>query len=235
MLTDVMDKNCKITKAEYFNDYKLLISFSDGVTNIFDFKNLVTSEREEYQPYEDITKFKKFKIQRKVNCIAWGKQNFMQIPGYILYSEKRSSKGWYLNETAYEIKKRLSKKFYYEMFVDNNVWAGIHGIIGLINGDKNADLFYKKFNNKTDSNNYLFEVLTNDFVLTIKLKQFGLEYDLMVKNICNVSYNVNFENDVKGDDLKGKDLKNYETLFKTVCGLIKKDRKNLSIRFVVVK
>ncbi len=101
----------KITKTEYFCDYKLQITFSDGVTNIFDFKNLVTSEREEYQPYLDIEKFKKFKIQRKVNAIAWGKENNMQVPGYILYSEKRSSKGWYLNETAAELKKDYLKSF----------------------------------------------------------------------------------------------------------------------------
>ena len=48
------------------------------------------------------------------------------------------------------------------------------------------------------------------------------------------AYKVNFENDVMGDDLEGEDLKNYETLFKKVCGLIKKDRKNLSIRFRVI-
>ncbi len=220
-----------ITKAEYFKDYKLLITFSDGVTNIFDFKNLVTSERKEYQPYLDITKLKKFKIQRKVNCIAWGQENYMQIPGYILYSGKRSSKGWYLNETAAELKKRIPKKFYYEMFVDNNVWAGIYEIIDLLDGDTNAGLFFRKFNDGTGTNNYLFEIFSNNFGLKIKLYQFGLEYELVVKNFGSLSYSVFFEKDILGGDLKGKNLKNYEALFKSVCGLIKKDRKSLNTRF----
>lgn len=51
-----MDQGQKISKAEYFNDYKLKITFSDGAINIFDFKNLVTSDRQEYKPYLDITK-----------------------------------------------------------------------------------------------------------------------------------------------------------------------------------
>lgn len=229
-----MNKDFKITNAEYYNDYKLLISFSDGKTNIFDYKNLVTSERKEYQPYLDITKFKKFKIQQNPNCIAWGKGNNMQIPAYILYFEKKSSIGWTKNETTAELKKRLPQKFYYEMFVDNNVWAGVHVIVELLEGDKNAGLFSKKFNNGADKN-YLFEVYTNEFVLKVKLHQFGLSYDLSVKNIGGVSYKVNFEKEVLGLDLIGEELEKYETLFKKVCVLIKKNRKSIKTRFGAVK
>ena len=220
----------KIEKAEYVSDYKLLITFSDGFTNVFDFKNLVTSDRKEYQPYLDITKFKKFKIQRKVNCISWGKENNMQVPGFILYSEKKSSKGWYINETPAELKTRLPKKFYYEMFVDNNVWAGIHVISDLLKGNKSADKFFDIFNKGTTKNN-LFEVSTNEFVLKINLHQFGLVYNLQVKN-DEVSYKVNFEKEVVGEALKGKKLERYEVWFDKACALIKKDIKGLSIKLV---
>lgn len=229
-----MNKDCKITKAEYYNDYKLLISFSDGKTNIFDYKNLVTSERKEYQPYLDVTKFKKFKIQRNVNCIAFGKENSMQIPAYILYFEKQSSIGWTKNETTAELKNRLPKKFYYEMFVDNNVWAGIHIVLELLEDDKNAGLFSKKFNNGTDKN-YLFEVFTNEFVLKIELQPLGLVYNLSVKNIGSISYKVSFKKEVAGLDLNGEKLEKYETLFSKVCRIIKKDRKSVKLRFGVVK
>lgn len=229
-----MDIDFKITKAEYYNDYKLSISFSDGKTNIFDYKNLVTSERKEYQPYLDITKFKKFKIQRNVNCIAWGKDNSMQIPAYILYFEKKSSIGWTKNETTAELKRRLPKKFYYEMFVDNSVWAGIHVIVELLEGDKNTGLFSKKFNNGANKN-YFFEVYTNEFVLKVKLHQFGLSYDLSIKNIGGASYKVNFENEVIGLDLNGEVLKKYEILFTKTCMLIKKNRKAIKTKFGIVK
>ena len=150
-----MEKDQKITRAEYHNDYKLQITFSDKTTNIFDFKNLVTSDREQYKPYLDITKFKKFKIQRKVNCIAWGKEIDMQVPGYILYSEKKSSIVWYKDETAEELKNRLPKKFYYEMFVDNNIWSGILVILDLLREDRNADFFRQKFNKGVENLAYI--------------------------------------------------------------------------------
>ena len=229
-----MNKDSQIIKAQYFNDYKIQIIFSDGFTNVFDFKNLVTSERKEYQPYLDITKFKKFKIQRRVNCIAWGKENQMQVPGFILYSAKKSSVGWVKDETIEELKKRLPRKFYYEMFFYNNVWSGILIVLDLLDGDKNADLFSKKFNNGTDKN-YFLEVFTNDFLLKIELQPFCLIYKLRVKNVGSLSYKVNFENEIIGADLKGKKLENYETLFSKVCRLIKKDRKDLSIKFGVIK
>lgn len=231
-----MYKDQKITKAEYFDDYKLKISFSDGATNIFDFKNLVTSDREEYMPYLDITKFKKFKIQKKVNCIAWGKNIDMQMPGFILYSEKRPSVGWTKNETIAELKKRLPKKFYYEMFVDNNIWAGILVIIELLNEDKQVDLFSAKFNKGTGNKNYVFEVYIKEaFVLKIQLQPMGLVYDLMVKNIGSVFYKVNFKNDIIGKDLTGRILKKYDTLFIRVRSLIKKDRDLVETRFGAIQ
>ena len=225
-------EDCKITKAEYYTDYKLQITFSDGTSNIFDFKSLVTSDREEYKKYLDITKFKKFKIQHKVNCISWDKENNMQIPGFMLYSEKIASKGWYLNETDAELKKRLPKKFYYEIFMDNNIWSGIMVILELLREDKNSDFFSQKFNNGKVNENYVFEVYIKEkFVLKIELQPFGLVYQLSVKNIGSISYKVNFENDKKGADLKEEKLEKYENLFNKVCSLINKDRNDLKTRF----
>lgn len=223
----------KIIKAEYFKDYKLRVSFSDGMTNIFDFKNLVTSDREHFNQYIDVTKFKKFRIQKKVNCIAWGKDVDMQMPGFILYSEKRPSIGWTKDETATELKKRLPKKFYYEIFVDNNIWSGILVFIELLNKDKNVDLFFQKFKNGKINKNYDFEIwIKEKFVLKIELQTFGLVYRLGVKNVGSISYKVNFENNVVGKDLIGADLKMYETIFTESCRLIKKNRKEVKTKFV---
>lgn len=230
-----MDKDYIIKKAEYFVDYKLMISFSDGVSQIFDFKNLVTSDQEAYKQYLDVTKFKKFKIHRKTNTIAWGKENRMQMPAYILYSEKRASKGWTKYESFAELKKRLHRKFYYEMFVDNAVWGGIGAILCLLQDDKNSKLFSKKFHNGTDERKYLFEISTRNFHISIKLHPFGLVYNHSIKAIGSSSYEVNFKNAVDGRDSEGKDLENYEVLFHRVCKLIKKNRNNLITKFEVIK
>lgn len=228
-----MYQDQKITKAEYFDDYKLKVSFSDETTNIFDFKSLVTSDREHYKPYLDITKFKKFRIQKKINCIAWGRDVDMQMPGFILYSEKRPSIGWTKNETVAELKKRLPKKMHYEIFVDNNIWSGILVIIELLNEDRNVDLFSQKFNNGKVNRNYVFEVYIKEkFVLKIELHPFGLVYNLNVKNFAGVSYKVNFENDVIESDLTGEKLKKHETVFTKICQLVKKNRESVKTKFV---
>ena len=234
-MVKLRDRECLITKAEYFEDYKLFISFFDGVSNIFDFKNLVTSDREEYRPYLDITKFKKFKIARNKKAIAWGKENDMQIPDFMLYSLKRAPKGWYINETFDELKKRLHNKYYYEMFVDNSVWGRIHVLLDLLPRDKNLVLFSRKFHNGTDDKSYSFEVFNAKFHISIKLYPLGLVYKLVVNEIGSTTYKVNFENEPKGKRLTGKRLEKYEQLFDAAWKLIEKNRKSVITKFEVIK
>lgn len=155
----------------------------------------------------------------------------MQLPGFMLYSEKSASKGWYLDETCEDLKKRLPKKFHYEVFIDNNIWSGIMVILELLHEDKNSDFFSQKFNNGKVNTKHVFELYSTKFALKIELQPFGLAYQLGLKNMGSVSYKVNFEKEVIGKDLERDKLIKYEALFKKVCGLIKKDRNDLKTRF----
>lgn len=83
-----MKTGTKIVKAEYAGDYKIKITFSDKHVNTFDYGKMVKFNHEEFKPYLDITKFKKFEIVLGGNSIAWGKDHDMLISLYCLYNEK---------------------------------------------------------------------------------------------------------------------------------------------------
>lgn len=78
----------KIIKVKHCEDYILEISFSNGSTNYFNYKNLVTSGHEEFNKYLNIIEFKKFKIILNGDSIAWGKSWDMMLPIIDLYSKK---------------------------------------------------------------------------------------------------------------------------------------------------
>ena len=83
-----MQYNIKIISALYHSDYKLTIFFNDGTENTFDYKNFVTSGHEEFTPYLNVIKFKKFKVVNSKKAIAWGKEWNMILPIDILYRKK---------------------------------------------------------------------------------------------------------------------------------------------------
>ncbi len=83
-----MKTGIKIVNVEYVGDYKLAISFSDKKKNVFDYKPFVTYDHEEFKPYLDVTRFKKFKIVDNNTSIAWGKDWEMILPLHTLYSKK---------------------------------------------------------------------------------------------------------------------------------------------------
>ena len=137
-------------------------------------------------------------------------------------------------ETIEEVKKRVDSKFYYELFVDNNVWAGIHVIIELLDGDKNTELFAEKYNEGVNSKRFLFEVFNSDFHLSIQLCQFGLVYNLDMPDIGRTAYEVDFENDVIGLDLENEDLEKYEKLIDKAWSFIKNDRSSINTSFNMI-
>jgi len=49
-----------VTKAEYFDEYKLLLTFNNNVTKLVDLKNSLYGEV--FEPLKDIDKFKQFKL-----------------------------------------------------------------------------------------------------------------------------------------------------------------------------
>lgn len=84
-----MKNNLKITHAKYVGDYKISIVFSDKKVNTVDYEPMVTSGHEEFSPYMDISKFKKFKTVDFGTAIAWGKDWDMILPLETLYSKKK--------------------------------------------------------------------------------------------------------------------------------------------------
>ena len=55
-----IDELLWITKAEYANEYKLLLSFSNNITKLVDLKNCLHGEV--FEPLKDIEKFKQFTL-----------------------------------------------------------------------------------------------------------------------------------------------------------------------------
>jgi len=49
-----------VTKAEYANEYKLLLTFNNDVTKLVDLKSSLYGEV--FEPLKDIEKFKQFKL-----------------------------------------------------------------------------------------------------------------------------------------------------------------------------
>jgi hypothetical protein len=57
----------EVSKARYLDNYRLLLTFSDGVTKTVDLQNELTGEV--YEPLKELDYFKNFKI--KYNTVEW--------------------------------------------------------------------------------------------------------------------------------------------------------------------
>ena len=55
-----MEELLWVTKAEYANEYKLLLTFSNSVTKLVDLKDSLHGEV--FEPLKDIEKFKNFRL-----------------------------------------------------------------------------------------------------------------------------------------------------------------------------
>ena len=59
----------KITKAEYHQEYKIKITFSDNTKNTVDLSKFLWGEI--FEPLKDINNFKKFKIDKDFWVLTW--------------------------------------------------------------------------------------------------------------------------------------------------------------------
>ena len=82
-----MKAGIKIKHATYEPDYKIKILFTDGKCNIFDYTPLVTSDHEEFSPFLNVSKFKKFQVVDG-DFIAWGDEWKMMLEPETLYHKK---------------------------------------------------------------------------------------------------------------------------------------------------
>lgn len=57
-----------VVKAEYLNDYKLSLTFSDGTNNIIDFQQKLEAHAI-YKPYLKMNNFLKFKVDH--GALRW--------------------------------------------------------------------------------------------------------------------------------------------------------------------
>ncbi len=80
---DYLD-NLQVKNAEYLNDYKLRISFSDGKEKVVDFSNYILNTNKPYlSKYKKPSYFKKFKIEQ--GNVVWGKDWDLIFPIQQLY------------------------------------------------------------------------------------------------------------------------------------------------------
>lgn len=61
-----------VKKAEYLEDYKLLLTFEDKCKKTVDFKKALRGFKGEvFQPLKDMNYFKKFKVSRSIHTVVW--------------------------------------------------------------------------------------------------------------------------------------------------------------------
>lgn len=58
-----------VISTEYIKDYKILISFNNGIEGIVNLENELYGEV--FEPLKDINSFKKFKLDPEIDTIVW--------------------------------------------------------------------------------------------------------------------------------------------------------------------
>lgn len=72
-----------VKKAKYQEDFRILLSFDDGLSGIVDFKNfLFAPQRKAFLRLRDVDQFKKFSL--KFHTLAWG-EDLDLAPEYLHY------------------------------------------------------------------------------------------------------------------------------------------------------
>ncbi|GAA4413360.1 hypothetical protein GCM10023187_41550 [Nibrella viscosa] len=68
-----------VTGAEYVDEYRLQLSFSDGTTQVVDFEPFLTNHpHPQHNKYRKLTNFKRFRIER--GNVVWGRDWDMIFP-----------------------------------------------------------------------------------------------------------------------------------------------------------
>ncbi len=79
--------NIKVDHANYLDEYRLAITFSDGTEKIVDFSDFLAKYATGYiSKYKNKSNFKRFKIDR--GNVVWGREWDLIFPVYQLYEGK---------------------------------------------------------------------------------------------------------------------------------------------------
>ena len=101
-------------------------------------------------------------------------------------------------------------KFGYELNVNNEVWAGIHIIIGALREDEHVNSFAEQFDNDSCKQAQCFEVKNKEFLLQITIDENALRFLLRTNENNSTFYEVNFNNP---DEIEEEeDLEHFEEL-----------------------
>ncbi len=75
----------RIVNVQYLQDYKLELTFSDGIRGLIDFKKKIVGRGGVFQPLEDLNFFRQVRVDSEVGTIVW--PNDVDFDPDVLYSE----------------------------------------------------------------------------------------------------------------------------------------------------
>ena len=78
-----------VVSAVYKGEYKIEVTFEDGVTGIVDFSRYV-NQGGVFEKFEDIEFFKNFRIHEELGVLTWGEDE-VDIAPETLYAEATNS------------------------------------------------------------------------------------------------------------------------------------------------
>jgi len=59
----------RVTEAEYIKDYKILVTFDNGVKKVVDMEEHLWGEM--FEPLKDKNLFKQFRVNKDIHTIVW--------------------------------------------------------------------------------------------------------------------------------------------------------------------
>lgn len=60
-----------VKTAKYLEEYKVIVTFEDGVAKIVDLSEVVEKGKGVFLPLKDLTMFKQFKVDMESDTIVW--------------------------------------------------------------------------------------------------------------------------------------------------------------------
>ena len=59
----------RVAEAEYIRDYKILVTFNNGIKKVVDMEKYLWGEM--FEPLKDTNHFKQFKVDKDIHTIVW--------------------------------------------------------------------------------------------------------------------------------------------------------------------
>ena len=75
----------RIAKVRHIQDYRLELTFSNGVQAELDFKNRIVGRGGVFKPLEDIELFRQVRVDHEIGTLVW--PNDVDFDPDVLYSE----------------------------------------------------------------------------------------------------------------------------------------------------